>query len=376
MEAPTNRKKLRTGYTTGACSQAGVRACLLSLLEGAPIRDVEVVLPIGKKAAFHLKTSTFDASGPPRAHASLIKDGGDDPDCTHGAEIITDIVLVPEPGVRFHRGSGVGWISKPGLGLAVGEPAINPVPRQSMEREFESLYPRIKSWSKNRFGWPDVGIDVTISIPNGEELAKETLNGRLGILEGLSILGTKGIVVPFSTSAYRASISQAMDVAVARGIKTLVLTTGGQSEKFAQKILSGLPEEAFVQIGDFAGFSIREAGKRSIEKVVMAGLMGKFSKLATGVKQTHAAGSQVDFDFLSKLAKESGASESLVEAIRNANTARHAGELAAESGFPAFFQAICERILYHFSKIPSGPPSIGILLTDFQGKQIGYAETD
>jgi cobalt-precorrin-5B (C1)-methyltransferase len=376
LEAPTDRKKLRTGYTTGACSQAGVRACLLSLLEGTPVRDVNIVLPIGKKASFHLKTSTVDTSGPPRAHASLIKDGGDDPDCTHGAEIITDIVLVPEPGIRFHRGAGVGWISKPGLGLAVGEPAINPVPRQSMEREFEALYPRIKSWSKDRFGWPDVGIDVTISIPNGEKLAKETLNGRLGILEGLSILGTKGIVVPFSTSAYRASISQAMDVAVARGIRTLVLTTGGQSEKFAQKILSSLPEEAFVQIGDFAGFSIREAGKRPIEKVVMAGLMGKFSKLATGVKQTHAAGSQVDFGFLSKLAKDAGAPEPLVEAIRNANTARHAGELAAEAGFPAFFQAICERILYHFLKIPSGPPSIGILLTDFQGKQIGYAETD
>lgn len=374
METPTDRKKLRTGYTTGACSQAGVRACLLSLLEGKEIHEVTVVLPIGKKAIFSLKSSAPDPSGA-CARASIVKDGGDDPDCTHGAEIITEISLSPEPGIRFHRGTGVGWISKPGLGLPVGDPAINPVPRQSMEREYEDLRSKIRAWAKTRFGWPDTGIDVTISIPNGEELSKETLNARLGILEGLSILGTKGIVVPFSTSAYRASISQAMDVAVARGIRTLVLTTGGQSEKFAQKILPHMPEEAFVQIGDFSGFSVREAGKRPIDKIVMAGLMGKFSKLATGVKQTHAAGSQVDFDFLSKLAHDAGAPESLVSAIRNANTARHAGELAAEANFPAFFQAICERILYHLSKIPNGPPSIGVLLTDFQGKQIGYSET-
>ncbi|MHB1606325.1 MAG: cobalt-precorrin-5B (C(1))-methyltransferase [Leptospirales bacterium] len=375
MEPSTDRKKMRTGFTTGACAQAGVKACLKSLLENRPQESVEVTLPIGRKARFSLHRSALDSDDPTKAMASIIKDGGDDPDCTHGAEIITMIRLVPEEGVRFHRGPGVGWISKPGLGIPVGEPAINPVPRRSMEQEFYALQNEVREWTAHRFGWSQAGLEVTVSIPNGDELSKQTLNSRLGILEGLSILGTKGIVVPFSTAAYRASITQAMDVAIARGIDTLVLTTGGQSEKFAQGIFPDFPEEAFIQIGDFSGFSIREAGKRAVKKIIMAGLMGKFSKLATGVTQTHAAGSQVDFQFLSNLAKEAGAPPSLVEAILKANTARHAGELAAEENFPDFFQAICDRILHHLSRISKHPPSIGVLLTDFKGKQIGYAET-
>ncbi|MHB1285133.1 MAG: cobalt-precorrin-5B (C(1))-methyltransferase [Leptospirales bacterium] len=366
---------MRTGFTTGACAQAGVKACLRSLLENRAQESVEVLLPIGRKARFVLHRSSLDADDPTTAMASIIKDGGDDPDCTHGAEIITSIKLVPADGVRFHRGPGVGWISKPGLGIPVGEPAINPVPRRSMEQEFQSLQKEILDWAIHRFGWQQAGLEVTVSIPNGEELSKQTLNSRLGILEGLSILGTKGIVVPFSTAAYRASITQAMDVALARGIDTLVLTTGGQSEKFAQAIFPEFSEEAFIQIGDFSGFSIREAGKRPVKRIIMAGLMGKFSKLATGVTQTHAAGSQVDFEFLSALAREAGAPEALVEAIRGANTARHAGEIAAEANFPDFFQAICDRILYHLSHISRHPPSIGVLLTDFKGKKIGYAQT-
>lgn len=375
MESSTDRKKLRTGFTTGACAQAGVKACLRSLLENRTQDSVEVTLPIGRKARFSLHRSVLDPDDPAKAMASIIKDGGDDPDCTHGAEIITTVRLVPEEGIRFYRGPGVGWISKQGLGIPVGEPAINPVPRRSMEQEFNAMQKEILAWATHRFGWRQAGLEVTVSIPNGEELSKQTLNSRLGILEGLSILGTKGIVVPFSTAAYRASITQAMDVAIARGISTLVLTTGGQSEKFAQGIFPDFPEEAFIQIGDFSGFSVKEAGKRSVRKIIMAGLMGKFSKLATGVTQTHAAGSQVDFRFLGTLAEEAGAPASLVEAIQKANTARHAGELATEANFPAFFQAICDRILHHLSRISRHPPSIGVLLTDFKGNKIGYAET-
>lgn len=374
MEKKDDKKKLRTGFSTGACAQAGVKACLESIRQNHPQNIVEITLPIGRKAKFTLNSSLVDPEEKMNATVSIIKDGGDDPDCTHGAEIITNVRIVNKNGIQFQRGPGVGWISKPGLGLPVGEAAINPVPRLYMEKEWNSFREKSLSWLKKETGWEEIGVVVTISVPRGEELAKQTLNGRLGILNGISILGTKGIVVPFSTSAYRASITQAIDVAVARGIDTLVLTTGGQSEKFAQAIFSDFPEEAFIQIGDFSGFSIKEAGKRPVKKIIMAGLMGKFSKLATGVTQTHAAGSQVDFEFLSKVAREAGAPESLVESISKANTARHAGELAAEAAFFPFFEALCQRILGHLTKIPGHPPSVGVLLTDFQGKKIGYAE--
>ena len=365
---------MRTGFTTGACAQAGVKACLLSILENRPLESVEIILPIGKKATFLLHNATLFPAEPLSAEVSIIKDGGDDPDCTHGAEIKTHVRIVEENGVQFTRGEGVGWISKPGLGLPVGDPAINPVPRRCMEKEWTNFYASNRNRLEEKTGLKQIGIVITISIPNGEALSRQTLNSRLGILEGLSILGTKGIVVPFSTSAYRASITQAMDVAVARGVDTLVLTTGGQSEKFAQAILSTLPEESFIQIGDFSGFSIREAGKRPVKKIVMAGLMGKFSKLAMGVTQTHAAGSQVDFKFLASIARDAGATDLLINAILQANTARHVGDIVAEAGFDGFFEALCERILIHLKKISGHPPTIGVMLTDFQGKRIGYSE--
>jgi cobalt-precorrin-5B (C1)-methyltransferase len=374
LDKKDDKKKLRTGFSTGACAQAGVKACLESIKENHPPDMVEITLPIGRKAKFTLNSSLINPEERMNATVSIIKDGGDDPDCTHGAEIITNVRIVNKNGIQFQRGPGVGWISKPGLGLPVGDPAINPVPRLFMEKEWNTFREQSLPWLKKETGWEEIGVIVTISVPRGEELAKQTLNGRLGILDGISILGTKGIVVPFSTSAYRASITQAIDVAVARGIDTLVLTTGGQSEKFAQAIFSDFPEEAFIQIGDFSGFSIKEAGKRHVKKIIMAGLMGKFSKLATGVTQTHAAGSQVDFKFLSEVAREAGAPESLVESILKANTARHAGEIVAEAAFSPFFEALCQRILGHLTKIPGHPPSIGVLLTDFQGKKIGYAE--
>ncbi|AIA31312.1 cobalt-precorrin-5B (C(1))-methyltransferase [Leptospirillum ferriphilum] len=375
LEKKSDKKNLRTGFTTGACAQAGVKACLLSMLENRPLESVEIVLPIGRKAKFLLHRAILFPAEPLTAEVSIIKDGGDDPDCTHGAEIITHVRIVEKSGIQFQRGHGVGWISKPGLGLPVGDPAINPVPRRYMEKEWTTFYDNNRGWIEEKSGLKQNGIVVTLSIPNGEILSRQTLNSRLGILEGLSILGTKGIVVPFSTSAYRASITQAMDVAVARGIDTLVLTTGGQSEKFAQAILSSLPEESFIQIGDFSGFSIREAGKRPVKKIIMAGLMGKFSKLAMGVTQTHAAGSQVDFGFLASIARESGAPDTLVGSILQANTARHVGDLVAEAGFDVFFEALCKRILVHLTKISGHPPSIGVMLTDFQGKKIGYAES-
>ncbi len=373
MENKEKPKGQKTGFSTGACSQAGVAACLVAFLEGIPPKEISVRLPIGRKAVFPL--ADFHLSNDrdsPGAIATVIKDAGDDPDVTHGASIMTFVKLTPIPGVRFFAGEGVGTVTKPGLGLAVGDPAINPVPREMIRNEFLMRQDDLKIWTSKHYGWSDPGMDVTISIPNGKVLAEKTLNGRLGILGGLSILGTKGIVVPFSTSAYRASISQAIDVALARGATTLVFTTGGQSEKFAQKIRSDLPEEAFVQIGDFTGFSLREAVKKNVGRVIMAGFLGKFSKLAAGVTQTHAAGSSVDLEFLSSVAREAGCPESVSAEISRANTARHAGEIALASGCTDFFSCLGKRVHDQLKKTVKDALPIEVLLTNFDGTILSH----
>ncbi len=363
-------RQLRTGFTTGACAQAGVRACLDSLKNGSFGTNVRIVLPNGKTASFEIhRAIALSLRGEPRAACSIIKDGGDDPDCTHGAEIEVEVSLSEEGGVEFLAGTGIGTITKPGLSLSVGEPAINPVPRRSMEKEFLLTKEELEA----RFDKKSLGISIRISIPDGVERARQTLNERLGIVGGLSILGTKGIVVPFSTAAYRASISQSIDVAKARNVETVVLTTGGQSEAFVMKLYPGLPPEAFVQIGDFTGFSVKEAGKKKIERIVMAGFLGKFSKLAKGITQTHAAGSQVDLEFLAELARETGSDESTCREITQANTARHVGEIVEKSGNLAFFSLVCQRILHHLERLSPRPKNIEILLTNFTGELVGKA---
>jgi len=364
---------LRTGFTTGACAQAGVRACLDALVSGSWARRVTIRLPNGRRAEFALqKYESGVRGGHPWAMASIIKDGGDDPDCTHGAEIVTEIRLTEDGKVTFRAGTGVGKITKPGLAIPVGDPAINPVPRKFMAGEFEATRESLS----DHFALGRPGIEIMISIPDGEKRAEKTLNARLGIVGGLSILGTKGIVVPFSTAAYRASIAQALEVARARGLETVVMTTGGQSEAFAMKLNPDLPGEGFVQIGDFTGYSVRQAARTGISRIIMAGFLGKFSKLAKGVTQTHAAGSQVDLSFLVSLARETGSSEEVCAEIAKANTARHVGEILEASGNRAFFDLLCRKIMTHLREISPHPPEMEILLANFRGELIGRAGTD
>ncbi len=192
-------------------------------------------------------------------------------------------------------GVGVGRVTKPGLPVPVGEAAINPVPRKMIVTTVQQT---LEEFQINR------GVKVVISVPDGEEIAKKTLNGRLGIIGGISILGTRGTVVPFSSSAYMASIVQAISVAKAGGCEHLVLTTGGRSEKYAMGLLPELPEEAFIEMGDFVGFSLKQCKKQGIKKVSLVGMMGKFSKVAQGVMMVHSKGSSVNFDFLAEIARE------------------------------------------------------------------------
>jgi cobalt-precorrin-5B (C1)-methyltransferase len=356
-------KKLRTGFTTGACAQAATRAAMIALLFQKEVREIEVVLPNHQKTTFEIKECRFNAES---ATAAVIKDAGDDPDVTHGARIRVTVSWKETLGVEVDRGEGVGLITKRGLGLEVGSPAINPVPMKMIRQEVEAAV-----------GEPleERGVRVVVSVPGGEEMAKKTENDRLGIVGGISILGTTGIVIPFSTAAYKISIAQAIDVARAAGLTRIVLTTGGQSEKFAMEAIK-LPVEAFIQMGDFCGFSLKSCAQKGIETVTIAGLVGKLSKIAMGVFQTHAAGSSVDLDFLVRLARESGASEAACEEARLANTARGFAEVMIEHRVPGVFDRICREICVKASEhvrsqAPAARMSVEAIITGFMGGVLG-----
>jgi len=355
---PRDRTGLRTGFTTGACAAAAAKAAARMLVRGDASASIETTLPNGSRVSFPLARSE---RADDRAIASVIKDAGDDPDCTHGAEIVAEVVLSGQSGVVLHGGPGVATVTKPGLGLEVGGPAINAVPRRNItEMVLEELAG--SAWN---------GAVVTISVPGGEEMAKKTTNARLGLLGGISILGTSGIVKPFSTAAYRASVVQAIDVARERGIEELVLTTGGKSELYAMKLHPHLPEDAFVQVGDFVGTGLRHCARRQARRAVVVGMMGKLSKMADGKMMTHAAGSEVNMELLSTLAGELGADDELCAAIRAANTARHVLELCAVRGLVGITSLVCRRVVEHGQAHAGGSLAVQAYLVDFDGKLLG-----
>lgn len=353
---PRPKGPLRSGYTTGACATAATKAALLALARHETPAEVEIVLPIGTRVTFKLAQCRYS---PVEGFAATIKDGGDDPDCTHGAEICSTVAWRTGPGIVLERGVGVGVVTKPGLGLEIGGPAINPVPRRMITGVVQEIA-------------GDRGVRVVISVPRGEELAKRTLNPRLGILGGISILGTTGIVTPYSTRAFEESVGQSIDVAAALGIDHVVLTTGGRSERFAQGLVR-LPEEAFVQMGDFCGYALNRAREKKIRKATICAMPGKMAKLAAGVLMTHASGSAVDPVFLARLAEETGAPPEAVTAIRGANTARHAAEIVDRCGLPAFYERLCGEAAAACRRAAADAFDVECILTDFEGKVLGRA---
>ena len=357
---PADKSKLRTGFTTGACTTAAAVAAVRALRTQSPQSSVAIVLPIGREAAFPVKRCEFGAS---RAVCSVVKDAGDDPDVTDKAELTVEAAWAKEQGVRLLRGDGIGKVTKEGLGIPVGEISITPVPRkhliENLERELDG---------EKR------GLEVTISVPGGEAMAAKTLNHRLGIVGGISILGTTGIVFPFSTAAYRESIVQALDVCLAAGLDEVVITTGGKSEQYAQQHLKELPETAFVQMGDFVGFTLRTCKRKKLRRATIAGMIGKLSKMAKGKMQTHAAGSEVDMGLLAEIAAEAGAAPDIVGQVRAANTGRHVGEIVIAAGVKGFFDAVCRRVAANAAKHAGGGLAVRVLLVDFDGKLLGTAE--
>ncbi len=354
------RGKMRTGYTTGTSATAGAKAGVLAILNQEKQNVVDVTLPKKSKMQIKISSCTFDKSS---ATCSVIKDGGDDPDVTHGAEIHTAVSLTNNIGkIEIDGGEGVGRVTKPGLGLEVGSAAINPTPKKMITENISEIAQDLLK--KN-------GVKVIISVPKGRDLAPKTDNPRLGILGGISILGTSGIVVPYSTASFAASIRQSIDVTIAMGNDTVVLTTGGRSEEFARKIID-LPDHCFVQMGDFSGYTVQQCAKKGIKKAYVAGFIGKLTKMGMGVKQTHVKGSKVDMEFLAEIAQICNAPEDVISEIRKANTARHVFEIVSSRNLGRdFFNLVCSKVYTQLRNHSEEKFDIDVIMFDFDGNTIG-----
>ena len=352
--------KLRYGWTTGTCSAAAAKAATLLLRDGDPPADVEVPLPKGEqRPTFPVERCERDGDG---AIAVVIKDAGDDPDVTHGAHLTARVKLVPAPGIVLRGGAGVGKVTKPGLGLDVGGPAINKGPRAQIAAAVGEVV-----------DLTSVGVDIEISVPGGEKMGRRTSNPRLGIMGGISILGTTGIVRPFSTAAWRASVGQAIDVMDAQGAKTVVLTTGGRTEKAARRLLPELPEVCFVEVGDFTGYALKRAAKLEFERCVFVGMAGKLAKLAAGIMMTHWTRSKVDPLFLADVTREAGGGEELALAVAESNTGRHAWELWEAAELFAASDLLCTKVAGNLSAYIKGALVVDCAIVDFEGVRLAGA---
>ena len=363
MDAPEKSKgKLRTGFTTGTCATAASKAGILAIINQQSLNNVDVILPKRDKINIQINSCNFSKDN---AQCSVIKDGGDDPDVTHGAEIFVDISLTDTIGsIEIDGGKGVGRVTKPGLGLEIGTAAINPTPKKMILENIQEVGEEVLG--KN-------GIKIVVSVPTGEELAKKTDNPRIGILDGISILGTSGIVIPYSTASFAAAIRQQIDVVSSMNDEEVVLTTGGRSEDFAREIIK-LPDHSFIQMGDFSGYTIQQCAKKSLKKAYVAGFIGKLAKMAAGVKQTHVKGGKVDMKFLSELAKRCDADPETIRKILGANTARNVQEIVIEDSVDGFFDEItketCNQMRQHSEeKIP-----VEVILFNFDGNILSRYE--
>jgi cobalt-precorrin-5B (C1)-methyltransferase len=364
IEEKRKQGKLRTGYTTGTSAAAATKAALLALIYGRTVDSVVVSLPKEKQAT--IKVAWTRIEGRDSATSAVIKYAGDDPDITDGAEICSTVSFSDEKDkMLIDGGKGVGRITKPGLGLEIGKAAINPTPIKMIEQAVQEVLANVPHLKEH-------GISIIISVPKGEELAKRTDNPRLGILGGISILGTTGIVLPYSTASFAASIRQSLDVSLASGTYTVVLTTGGRSEDFAKAILGkSLPDHSFIQIGDFAGYAIKQCSNKKIHKAIIAGFIGKLTKMAMGIKQTHVRGSHVNMDFMAKIAAECNSSESVIQEIRGANTARHVSEIIKNNNVNGFFDLICKRVYEQMYEHSKRELEIKVIMFEFDGSVCG-----
>jgi cobalt-precorrin-5B (C1)-methyltransferase len=368
MKSATRHRSLRTGFSTGTAAAGAVTAALLALAAREVPASVEVPLPGGGFLTVPVHQQTLLGSV---GEGRVIKNAGDDPDVTHGAEIGARLRVLdgsrPEGELIFRRGEGVGLITKPGLPVLPGEPAINPVPRKIIRQVVAHWWPQL-------FPARPLRLEVEIFAPEGEELARQTLNPRLGILGGISILGTTGLVKPFSHQAYRATIASALKVARAAGLVQVIFSTGGKSEALAQTLLPGLPEEAMVQMGDYVHFAIRLAGRLGFQKITVAAFFGKALKIAQGMGHTHASRGEVDLNLLAQWTQDLTGSPALAAAVTQANTARGALELLLAAGAEPVAARVGEQMLLNLREFADRPVQVRALIFSSEGTLLWQGE--
>ena len=344
--------QLRSGYTTGSCATAASRAALLALLTKEKQSIVSFALPNGEIMTLPVLQCKI---GKKSASAGVVKDAGDDPDVTHGKMIISKVTFCTQPGIRFLQGKGVGHVTLPGLGLDIGEPAINRTPRQMIIKELSALY--------------QGGLNVTISVPGGEEIAKKTFNSKLGIEGGISIIGTSGIVNPFSAKAFIDAIRKEIEVCVAIGSPRLVINSGAKSERFVKNIYPGLPPQAFVHYGNFIGETLKIAHDLHVHSVTMGIMIGKAVKLAEGYLDTHSKIMTMNKSFLCQIADEAKCTDGAKKIINDINLARELWTLLPPEDSCLFFHTLLQHCRKHCAPLlPDG--ELTILLISEEGKTL------
>ncbi len=353
---------MKTGFTTGASAAAAAKAAVLSLFETGPVKEVEITFLNGAKKKIPIEKIRKKDNH--HASATVIKDAGDDPDITHRARIGATVTLLPVSGrkgsVRITGGKGVGVVTKPGLGIREGGSSITQGPVRMITASVNEAL-SLKRASAD--------VRVTVFVPEGEKLAKKTLNARLGIIGGISILGTTGIVYPMSHDAYIATIEKAMAVASATGSKTVVLTTGRRSERFAQMLFPKFAEEAFIQIGDFFKHSLELASRKHFSKVILAVFFGKAVKMACGTPHTHAAKSELALSTLSEWTFDVTENALLAEEVGQANTARHAFDMIKDTA-PQVVACVGQKIIGAAGTFSGPGVEIDAVIFDFDGKVV------
>jgi cobalt-precorrin-5B (C1)-methyltransferase len=360
---PCRRKELRLGFSTGTAAAAAAQGALLVLLGRPCPARVEVALPGGGNLSIPLHRHGGERN---RGWATVIKDAGDDPDVTNGAEIGARVRRRQSRGgeeVVFHAGEGVGRVTKPGLPLKVGEPAINPVPRRMIRLSLKTV------WQKIHPGEP-MRLEVEIFVPRGRELARHTLNPRLGILGGISILGTTGLVKPFSHAAYRATILAGLRVAKAAGLQRIVFSTGGKSEELIRGLLPDLPPEAFVQMGDYVSFALRMAGRLGFGEITVAAFFAKALKMAQGKGHTHASRGLPNLVDLGGWTLKQTGDDELACTVARANTARQALEILTSAGAVQVVAEVGRRLLAALRTYAGPTPALAGVILDFTGSTL------
>jgi cobalt-precorrin-5B (C1)-methyltransferase len=368
---PRNRQGNRTGYTTGSNAAAAAKAATIALLTGAWPETVTVTLPIGETATMRpVECELAEES----AYCCMVKDAGDDPDVTHGALICARVSHNATPTISLAGGEGVGRVTLPGLGLEVGGPAINPVPHQQI---LDNIGDGVQEAVPQQADYLDRhGLNVVISVPAGADLARKTLNPRLGIMGGISILGTTGKVFPYSTAAWRASVIQAVEVAAKNSTDKVIMATGGRSERFAMRLFPDVPKVAFVELSVFTGDALKTCVAHRVQSAVFVGMIGKMIKTAQGHMTTHVAGNQVDFEFLAQICRDTKAPDDLADAVATANTGRHFLELCLERNLMSPVQRVVDKALEQcldFVHAQGGQLALEVILVDFEGRILGRA---